>query len=65
MLLASGAGGVVDELTANGMMEPGWLFESPYTDHGRADLMFSATQVDTIVQTLRDITATAIPSEVA
>ncbi|MGC0143916.1 DEAD/DEAH box helicase family protein [Pseudactinotalea sp. Z1732] len=56
---------VVEELTANGMMEPGRLFESPYTDHGRADLLFTDSQVDAIVATLRDIKARAIPESVA
>ena len=47
---------IVDELTANGVMEPARLFESPYTDHGH---------VDVIVDILRDVNQNAIPSGAA
>ncbi|WP_430333266.1 type I restriction-modification enzyme R subunit C-terminal domain-containing protein [Rhodococcus sp. ACT016] len=41
---------IVDELTANGVVEPGRLFESPYIDHGPGpDHFFPDTDVDNIV----------------
>lgn len=51
---------VVDELTANGNMEPGRLFESPYTDLGHVDQMFPDDYL-AIVQTLRQTQAHALP----
>ena len=55
---------VVDELTANGIMEPARLYESPYTDHGHVDVIFP-DDVDVIVDILRDVNQTANPVEVA
>lgn len=51
---------VIDELTANGAMEPGRLFESPYTDHAPTgpDYFFPG-QVSEIVAILDDVTARA------
>ncbi len=58
---------IVEELTRNGVMDPGRLFEPPYTDHAPTgpDLIFPEGDVDLIVQTLRDINVTALPADVA
>ncbi len=58
---------IVDELTKNGVMEPGRLFESPYTDHAPTgpDYFFPDTDVDAIVETLQHIKRTALPEGVA
>lgn len=58
---------IVDELTRNGVMEPGRLFEPPYTDHAPIgpDMIFPDADVDTLVRTLREIRATATASDVA
>ena len=55
---------IVDELTANGVMEPARLFESPYTDHAPTgpDYFFPDADVDVIVEILRDIKQHAIPA---
>jgi type I restriction enzyme, R subunit len=48
---------IIDHLTKNGVMEPGALFESPYTDYapnGLADL-FSDGDARKIVDTLKEI----------
>lgn len=50
---------VIDELTANGNMEPGRLFESPYTDLGHVDQMFP-DDYQSIVKTLRETKAHAL-----
>jgi type I restriction enzyme R subunit len=55
---------IVDELTANGIMEPARLFESPYTNHGHVDVIFP-NDVEVIVDILRDVKAHAVPAEVA
>jgi type I restriction enzyme R subunit len=55
---------IVDELTANGIMEPARLYESPYTDHGHVDVIFP-NDVEVIVDILRDVKAHAVPTEVA
>ena len=52
---------IVDELTANGIMEPGRLYESPYVDHGHVDVIFP-TDYEVIVNILRDVKAHAVPS---
>jgi type I restriction enzyme R subunit len=58
---------IVDELTRNGVMEPGRLFESPYTDHAPTgpDYFFPDADVEVIVDTLHHIKQTAVPEEVA
>lgn len=58
---------IVDELTRNGVMDPGRLFEPPYTDQAPTgpDLLFPDADVDSIVETLRGINETAVPSHVA
>ncbi len=55
---------IVDELTANGAMDPARLFESPYTDHGHADAMFPE-DVDVLVEILRDVNRRALPVDAA
>ena len=58
---------IVDELTANGVMEPKRLFESPYTDHAPTgpDFLFPDTDVDLIVEILADVRRTATPGGAA
>lgn len=58
---------IVDELTKNGVVEPGRLFESPYTDYAPTgpDAVFHDDQVDVIVETLNRVKQTAVPEEVA
>ncbi|CAH0255620.1 hypothetical protein SRABI76_03356 [Microbacterium oxydans] len=58
---------IVDELSKNGVMDPGRLFEPPYTDQAPTgpDLIFPDVDVDLIVETLRGINRTAVPSQVA
>jgi type I restriction enzyme R subunit len=55
---------IVDELTANGVMDPRRLFESPYTDHGQVDVVFP-NDVSVIVDLLREINRTAVAVDVA
>lgn len=55
---------IVDELTANGIMQPARLFESPYTDHGHVDVIFP-DDVEVIVDILRDVNHHAMPSGAA
>lgn len=54
---------IVDELTANGVMEPKRLFESPYTDHASTgpDYFFPDADVDVMVDILQDIKQNAVP----
>ena len=58
---------IVDELTKNGVMDPGRLFEPPYTDYAPTgpDMIFPDADVEALVQTLRDIRATAAASDAA
>jgi type I restriction enzyme R subunit len=58
---------IVDELTANGVVNPARLYESPYTDHAPTgpDSIFAESDVDVIVETLRNVTARAIPQGAA
>ena len=53
---------IVDELTANGVMEPARLFESPYTDRAPTgpDFVFPEAQVGQIVEILGSIKAHAV-----
>ena len=55
---------IVDELTANGVMEPARLYESPYVDHGHVDVIF-ADDVEVLVDTLRGVNAHALVSGAA
>jgi len=52
---------IIDELTANGVVAPGRLFESPFIDHAPTgpDLMFPNGEVAVIVDTLDRIRRTA------
>lgn len=54
---------IVDELTKNGVMAPGRLFESPYTDHAPAgsDYFFPESELEIIADTRRQISDTAVP----
>ncbi|MGL4745394.1 MAG: type I restriction-modification enzyme R subunit C-terminal domain-containing protein [Dermatophilaceae bacterium] len=58
---------IIDELTTHGSVEPGRLFESPYTDHAPTgpDYVFPGTDVEIIIDTLHHITRTAVPHDVA
>jgi type I restriction enzyme R subunit len=58
---------LVDVLTANGVMEPGWLFESPDTDYAPTgpDGVFAEADVRVIVDTFHEIKQHAVPTEVA
>ena len=52
---------VISELTATGVMEPGRLFESPYTDElPRVDLIFPEEDLDIIVGTLHEVREHAV-----
>ena len=55
---------IVDELTADGTMEPARLYESPYVDHGHVDVIFPA-DFEVIVDALRGVNAHAVPSGAA
>ena len=54
---------IVDELTLNGVMKPGRLYESPYTDHAPTgpDDLFDESAIDDIVEILRDVESRAQP----
>jgi len=58
---------IVDELTANGVMEPRRLYESPYTDHAPTgpDYLFPDPDVDVIVEILHEVKARARPTDAA
>jgi len=58
---------IIDELTANGVMEPERLFESPYTDHAPTgpDYFFPDADIDVIVEILHDVKQNAVPADVA
>ena len=45
---------IIDELTANGIMEPSRLYESPFTDHAPhgPDMIFTDEEVDDMVTIL-------------
>ncbi len=52
---------IIDELTANGAMDPGRLFEPPFTDDAPTgpEVLFPDGQVEAIVTVLREVNATA------
>lgn len=54
---------IVEELTANGTVQPRRLFESPYTDHAPTgpDYLFDTGDVDVIVGILHDVRGRALP----
>lgn len=55
---------IVEELTANGVMEVARLYESPFTDSAPSgpDSLFTDEQVDGIVAVLNDVRVHALPS---
>lgn len=57
----------VDELTANGIVEPRRLYESPYTDHAPTgpDSLFPEADVEVILDILRESKDRARPAGVA
>jgi type I restriction enzyme R subunit len=58
---------IADELTANGLMDAGRLYESPFTDRAPSgiDYLFDESDVTDIVQILDDVNARALPEIVA
>jgi type I restriction enzyme R subunit len=58
---------IIDELTANGVIESRRLFESPYTDHAPTgpDYIFPNPEVEVIVEILNDVKEHAVPSGAA
>ncbi|WIE65584.1 DEAD/DEAH box helicase family protein [Curtobacterium sp. MCLR17_036] len=58
---------IVDELTANGLMDAGRLYESPYTDRAPSgvDYLFDESDVAAIVQILHDVHNHARPGTAA
>lgn len=56
---------IVNELTANGVMEPARLYESPYTDHTPTgpESVFAEADVDGIVDILNTVKANALPTD--
>jgi type I restriction enzyme, R subunit len=56
---------IVTELTANGIVEPARLYESPYTDHAPTgpDDVFGEADVDNIVAILNAVRANAAPED--
>lgn len=58
---------IVNELTANGIMEPSRLFESPFTDVASTGpgALFEPADVTSIVSILNDVKGHAMPSVTA
>jgi len=58
---------IVEELTANGVVDPTRLYEAPYIDHAPIgiDYVFTPPDRTVIVEILNHIKTTALPSEVA
>jgi type I restriction enzyme, R subunit len=56
---------IINELTANGIVEPARLYESPYTDHAPTgpESVFPEADVDGIVGILDTVRANARPSD--
>lgn len=56
---------VVDGLTANGVMEPARLYESPFTDHAPhgPETLFTDDQVGALVTILHDVRGHALAAE--
>ncbi|MGK2903151.1 MAG: DEAD/DEAH box helicase family protein [Mycobacterium sp.] len=56
---------IINELTANGFMEPARLYESPYTDRAPTgpEAVFTESDVDNIVGILKIVRANAIPKD--
>lgn len=51
---------IVDELTAGGVMEPGRLFESPYTDRATIDYLFPEERIELLFATLAEVRGNAV-----
>lgn len=58
---------IVNELTANGVMGPNHLFETPFTDHASTGpgAIFQPSDVTSIVEILRPVKERAEPSGAA
>lgn len=58
---------IVNELTANGVMEPSRLYQSPYIDWAATgpDALFAGAGVDAIVDILDEVKTRALPTSVA
>lgn len=56
---------IITELTANGIVEPARLYESPYVDHAPTgpDDVFPESDVDNIVQILNTVKGNAVPAD--
>ena len=56
---------IINELTANGVMEPARLYESPYTDHAPTgpESVFSESDVDSVVDILKIVRANAVAAD--
>jgi type I restriction enzyme R subunit len=56
---------IINELTANRVMEPARLYESPYADHAPTgpEAMFPEPDVDSIVDILKIVRANAMPTD--
>ena len=56
---------IINELTANGVMEPARLYESPYTDRAPTgpEAVFTESDVDSIVGILKIVRANAMPTD--
>jgi type I restriction enzyme R subunit len=55
---------VVDHLTEHGVVEPGRLYKSPFTDvtPRGPDGLFSSGQLDELMRSLEAVRATAVPA---
>lgn len=57
---------IIDELTHNGIVDPGRLYEPPYTDRGDIDRFFpDEADIYAIADILRTVKANAAPQDVA
>jgi type I restriction enzyme, R subunit len=56
---------IIDELTANGVMDAARLYESPYTDHAPTgpEAVFAEPEVDDIVEILDTVRDNALPTD--
>lgn len=55
---------VVDHLTANGIMDPAQLYESPFTDlaSGGPEALFADAEIDELIAVIRSVRANAQPT---